>query len=59
MSSKHLRADFVYAWPTAEIAVMGADGAADILYGKQMKNMNPAEKAAFRSEKIDEYNENS
>ena len=54
---KHLRADFVYAWPTAEIAVMGADGAADILYGKQMKNMNPAEKAAFRSEKIDEYNE--
>ena len=56
MSSKHLRADFVYAWPTAEIAVMGADGAADILYGKQMKNMNPAEKAAFRSEKIDEYN---
>lgn len=57
MSSKHLRADFVYAWPTAEIAVMGADGAADILYGKQMKNMNPAEKAAFRSEKIDEYNE--
>ena len=57
MSSKHLRADFVYAWPTAEIAVMGADGAADILYGKQMKNMNPAEKAAFRNEKIDEYNE--
>ncbi len=57
MSSKHLRADFVYAWPTAEIAVMGADGAADILYGKQMKNLDPAAKAAFRQEKIDEYNE--
>lgn len=57
MSSKHLRADFVYAWPTAEIAVMGADGAADILYGKQMKTMDPASKAAFRQEKIDEYNE--
>lgn len=57
MSSKHLRADFVYAWPTAEIAVMGADGAADILYGKKMKDMNPAEKTAFRQEKIDEYNE--
>ncbi len=57
MSSKHLRADFVYAWPTAEIAVMGADGAADILYGKKMKTMNPDEKAAFRQEKIDEYNE--
>ena len=56
MSSKHLRADFVYAWPTAEIAVMGADGAADILYGKQMKDMDPATKAAFRQEKIDEYN---
>jgi acetyl-CoA carboxylase carboxyltransferase component len=57
MSSKHLRADFVYAWPTAEIAVMGADGAADILYGKKMKDMNPAEKVAFRQEQIDEYNE--
>ena len=57
MSSKHLRADFVYAWPTAEIAVMGADGAADILYGKQMKDLSPTEKAAFRQEKIDEYNE--
>ena len=57
MSSKHLRADFVYAWPTAEIAVMGAEGAADILYGKQMKDMSPEEKSAFRQEKIDEYNE--
>ncbi|HAK57727.1 MAG TPA: methylmalonyl-CoA carboxyltransferase [Lachnospiraceae bacterium] len=57
MSSKHLRADFVYAWPTAEIAVMGAEGAADILYGKQMKDMAPEEKATFRQEKIDEYNE--
>ena len=47
----------VYYIGNMEIAVMGADGAADILYGKQMKNMNPAEKAAFRSEKIDEYNE--
>lgn len=56
MSSKHLRSDFVYAWPSAEIAVMGADGAADILYGKKMKSMSPAEKAAFRQEKIDEYN---
>ncbi len=57
MSSKHLRADFVYAWPTAEIAIMGAEGAADILYGKQMKDLSPDEKAAFRQEKIDEYNE--
>ena len=57
MSSKHLRADFVYAWPTAEIAVMGADGAVGILYGKKMKAMNDMERTAFRQEKIDEYNE--
>lgn len=57
MSSKHLRADFVYAWPTAEIAIMGAEGAIDILYGKELKNKLPDEKPAFRKEKIDEYNE--
>ena len=57
MSSKHLRSDFVYAWPTAEIAVMGAEGAADILYGKQMKDMSDTEKAAFREAKIKEYND--
>lgn len=33
MSSKHLRADANYAWPTAEIAVMGAEGACEILFG--------------------------
>jgi acetyl-CoA carboxylase carboxyltransferase component len=32
MSSKHLRADSNYAWPTAEIAVMGAKGAVEIIY---------------------------
>jgi propionyl-CoA carboxylase beta chain len=32
MASKHLRGDFNYAWPTAEVAVMGAKGAAEILY---------------------------
>lgn len=36
MSSKHLRGDISYAWPTAEIAVMGAKGATEILYGKKM-----------------------
>ena len=35
---------------------MGAEGAADILYGKQMKTMSDMEKAAFREEKINEYN---
>jgi len=38
MSSKYLGTDFTFAWPSAEIAVMGPEGAANILYGKQIKN---------------------
>ncbi len=38
MSSKHLRGDFNYAWPTAEIAVMGARGAVEILYRTELGN---------------------
>ena len=37
MSSKHIRADVNFAWPTAEIAVMGPDGAIDIVYRKEME----------------------
>ena len=37
MSSKYLGTDITYAWPSAEIAVMGAEGAANILYGRQIK----------------------
>ena len=55
MCSKHLGADFVFAWPTAEIAVMGAQGAVDVLYAKQMKGMPDGED--LRSQKIQEYNE--
>jgi acetyl-CoA carboxylase carboxyltransferase component len=36
MSSKYVRTDLVYAWPTAEIAVLGAEGAVSILYRKQL-----------------------
>ena len=36
MSSKHIRGDINYAWPTAEIAVMGASGAVEVLYGKEV-----------------------
>jgi acetyl-CoA carboxylase carboxyltransferase component len=44
MSSKYIRTDMVYAWPTAEIAVMGAKGAANILYRKQLAELeNPEE----------------
>ncbi len=39
MSSKYIRTDFVFAWPTAEIAVMGAEGAVSILYGKELKSL--------------------
>jgi len=55
MCSRHLGADFVYAWPTAQIAVMGSEGAVDILYGRQMKKMEPAEKLIFAAEKNEEY----
>ncbi len=53
MSSKHLRGDINYAWPSAEIAVMGAKGAAGVLYGREAKNAdNPG---AFLAEKEKEY----
>lgn len=47
MSSKHLRGDINYAWPTAEIAVMGAEGAVEILYREERSD---AEKIAARTE---------
>ncbi len=43
MSSKYIRTDLVFAWPTAEIAVMGAEGAVNILYGKHLKDREDAE----------------
>ena len=56
MSSKHLRGDVNYAWPTAEIAVMGGDGAAEILYGSQIKKIeDPEERKNFVAEKVAEY----
>ena len=53
MSCKQLRGDMNYAWPTAEIAVMGAEGAVSVLYAKEMKEA--ADPAAVRKEKEDEY----
>ena len=53
MCSKHLGANMVFAWPTAEIAVMGASGAANIIFSKDIKAAeDPAE---CRKEKIAEY----
>lgn len=49
MSSKHIRGDVNYAWPTAEIAVMGAKGAAEILYRSELDDPKKIQ------ERIDEY----
>lgn len=58
MSSKQLRGDVNYAWPSANIAVMGADGAVEILYSKELKaQTDPAKKAEFKEEKKKEYDE--
>ena len=56
MSCKQLRGDINYAWPNAEIAVMGASGAASVLYGRQIKGMEDAEeRQKFIAEKEQEY----
>ncbi len=58
MSSKHLRGDINYAWPGAEIAVMGPKGAVEVLFSKELKAIkDEEEKARFIKEKEDEYKE--
>jgi len=56
MCSRELGADIVFAWPTAEIAVMGAEGAVNILYRTEIKNA--ADPKARQAELIKEYREN-
>lgn len=56
MSSKHLRGDINYAWPTAEIAVMGGKGAIEVLWGSDLaKIKDDKERAAFAAQKEAEY----
>ncbi len=56
MSSKHLRGDINYAWPMAEIAVMGPKGAIEVLHAKEIKSIeDPKERAKFIAEKEQEY----
>ena len=58
MGSKGLRGDINYAWPSAEIAVMGAKGAVEILEGKNISKIEDAdEKAAYIKQAEDEYTE--
>jgi acetyl-CoA carboxylase carboxyltransferase component len=56
MCSRHLGADQVFAWPSAEIAVMGPDGAANIIFKKEIDEA--ADPAAMRKDKIAEYKAN-
>jgi propionyl-CoA carboxylase beta chain len=55
MASKHLRTDANFAWPTAEIAVMGPEGAVNILYKRELDAA--ADPAALRAQKVAEFRE--
>jgi propionyl-CoA carboxylase beta chain len=55
MGSKHLRTDINLAWPTAEIAVMGPEGAVNIVYRRELGAA--ADQAATRQQKVDEFRE--
>jgi acetyl-CoA carboxylase carboxyltransferase component len=55
MGSRHLKSDFVFAWPSAEIAVMGPEGASNIIFRKEIAASEDPEKT--RKEKVEEYKE--
>ena len=55
MASKHIRTDANFAWPTAEIAVMGPEGAVDIVYKRELAKVEGAERERLRQEKIAEF----
>jgi len=55
MGSKHLRGDVNYAWPTAEIAVMGPRGAVEVLFSHELAKLESAEREAFLALREQEY----
>jgi len=55
MASKHIRTDVNYAWPSAEIAVMGPEGAVDIVYKRELDAV--ANREQVRREKVEEFRE--
>ncbi|GAC1622493.1 MAG: acyl-CoA carboxylase subunit beta [Candidatus Acidiferrum sp.] len=57
MSSKHIRTDANFAWPAAEIAVMGPEGAVNIVYRRELEKAPEAEREKLRQEKIAEFRE--
>jgi propionyl-CoA carboxylase beta chain len=57
MASKHIRTDANFAWPSAEIAVMGPEGAVNIVYKRELEKAPEPEREALRREKIAEFRE--
>jgi len=57
MASKHIRTDANFAWPTAEIAVMGPEGAVNIVYKRELDKVAESEREELRREKIAEFRE--
>ena len=57
MSSKHIRTDVNFAWPTAEIAVMGPEGAVNIVYKREIERAPEADRERLRREKVAEFRE--
>jgi propionyl-CoA carboxylase beta chain len=57
MSSKHIRTDANFAWPTAEIAVMGPEGAVNIVYKRELERAPAAGRETLRREKVAEFRE--
>ena len=57
MSSKHIRTDMNFAWPSAEIAVMGPEGAVNIVYKREIEKAVESERDALRAEKVEEFRE--
>src|SRR5207237_10064766 len=55
MGSKHIRTDLNFAWPSAEIAVMGPEGAVDILYRREIAEAS--DKASARRSRVNEFEE--
>jgi propionyl-CoA carboxylase beta chain len=57
MSSKHIRTDMNFAWPSAEIAVMGPEGAVNIVYKREIEKAAESERDALRAAKVAEFRE--
>jgi len=57
MASKHIRTDVNYAWPTAEVAVMGPEGAVNIVYKRELEKAKDSDKEAERARLVEQFRE--